>query len=91
MKAVVDNVAVQCIENQLIKILPDIFSPATILETDTNKICKVAEESSFSAEQREQLLTKERVLEAGLETCRRHVTARGFSKSSAKHLPMLAG
>ena len=74
MKTVVDNIAVQCIEHQLIKPLPNIFSPATVIDMDDATVRKVAEESTANAELRTSLLRKTQVLEAGLDTCRRHAT-----------------
>lgn len=86
MKAVVDNIATQCIESQLIKSLPQVFSPATVIEMDANTVGRVAEESATSADLRNSLMMKKEILESGLDTCRRHATVERPGELDETHL-----
>ena len=51
MKNVVDNVATQCWEDLLIKPLPDILTPTTIIEMEVVEIEKIAEEPTINTYQ----------------------------------------
>lgn len=80
MKNVVDNVATQCWEDLLIKPLPDILTPAKILEMEAFEIDRIAKEPAINTDQRNSLTRTIQILELGLETCRKHVSFRSLSK-----------
>jgi hypothetical protein len=80
MKNVVDNVATQCWEDLLIKPLPDILTPTTIIEMEAVEIDKIAKEPTINTDQRDSLTRTIQILESGLETCRKHVNFRFSSK-----------
>ncbi|KAK3613202.1 hypothetical protein LTR56_028019 [Elasticomyces elasticus] len=75
MKLVVDNMATQCVEDILMKSVPDLFSASIVLEMDADTIERIARESIENASRRDQLHNMARVLESGQETCRRHVSS----------------
>lgn len=72
MKVLVDNVAVQAIEACLITHLPDIISPASVVQMDDGTITRIAAEPDDHQSLREQLTRKLAVLKAGLEICTRY-------------------
>ena len=80
MKNVVDNVATQCWEDLLIKPLPDVLTPTTIIEMEVVEIDKIAKEPTINTDQRDSLTRTIQILESGLETCRKHVNFRFSSK-----------
>jgi hypothetical protein len=80
MKNVVDNVATQCWEDLLIKPLPDVLTPTTIIEMEVEEIDKIAKEPTINTDQRDSLTRTIQILESGLETCRKHVNFRFSSK-----------
>jgi hypothetical protein len=80
MKNVVDNVATQCWEDLLIKPLPDVLTPTTIIEMEAVEIDKIAKEPTINTDQRDSLTRTIQILESGLETCRKHVNFRFSSK-----------
>jgi len=51
MKNVVDNVAIQCWEDLLIKPLPDILTLTTIIEMEVLEIDRIAEEPTINTDQ----------------------------------------
>jgi hypothetical protein len=76
MKNVVDNVATQCWEDLLIRPLSDVLTPATVIDMEEAEINKIAKEPAINTDQRESLTRTLKVLELGLETCRRHASFR---------------
>ena len=76
MKNVVDNVATQCWEDLLIRPLPDVLTPATVIDMEEVEINRIAKEPAINTDQRDSLTRTLRVLELGLETCRRHASFR---------------
>jgi len=75
MKLVVDNMATQCVEDMLMRVIPDLFSPTVVMEMDISMVHLIAQESDENSLHREKLLEMAKVLEAGQETCRRHVSS----------------
>ena len=75
-KNVVDNVATQCWEDLLIRPLPEILTPTTIVDMEAADIDRIAREPGVNADQRDSLTKTLQILELGLETCRRHVDLR---------------
>ncbi|KAI9736865.1 MAG: hypothetical protein M1818_005916 [Claussenomyces sp. TS43310] len=73
MKSMIDNVAIQAVENILLEGLDDLLSPAYIILIEPDMVSKIAAESADRSFQREQLSRKFTVLQAGIETCRRYV------------------
>jgi hypothetical protein len=91
MKNVVDNVATQCWEDLLIKPLPDVLTPTTIIEMEAEEIDKIAKEPTINTDQRDSLTRTIQILESGLETCRKHVNFRFSSKSHTAYHHSIAG
>ncbi|KAK5105698.1 hypothetical protein LTR62_002362 [Meristemomyces frigidus] len=85
MKLVVDNVATQCVEEELMKEISDLFSPTIVLEMDPWRIDEVVQESLDNSARRETLLNMERVLESGQETCRRYFSSHQDVKVRLQH------
>lgn len=74
MKPVVDSIATQAVETQLIGKLRDLLSAARIIQMKPELVSKIAAESSTTARtQREQLTRKLVILQAGLDRCKKHV------------------
>jgi GTPase SAR1 family protein len=80
MKNVVDNVATQCWEDLLIRPLPDLLAPTTVIDMGEVEIDKIAKEPAINVDQRDFLTRTIQILELGLETCRKHVRVRPTSK-----------
>ena len=72
----VDNFATLAIENCLLESLDAIFSPVAVAVMTESELHKFAAESSEVRVQREQATTRLSILEAGLESCKRHVKGR---------------
>jgi hypothetical protein len=72
MKTFVDNIAIQVIEASIIDNLVNVFNPLTVAEMEGELISKIAAESQENQTQRETLERKLRILEEGLNTCKRH-------------------
>ena len=62
MKLLVDNVAVQAIEACLMTHLPNIISPASVLQMDDDTVSRIAAEPEENQALREQLTRKLAVL-----------------------------
>lgn len=73
MKTVVDNIATQAVEAQLVGKLGDLLSPARIMQMKPDMVSKIATETLDSRLRREQLTRKLVVLQAGLDRCKKHV------------------
>jgi hypothetical protein len=73
MKTVVDSIATQAVETQLIGKLRDLLSPARIIQMKPELVGKIAAESLNNRSQREQLTRKLVILQAGLDRCKKHV------------------
>jgi hypothetical protein len=73
MKTVVDSIATQAVETQLVERLRDLLSPARIIQMKPELVAKIAAESVNNRLQREQLTRKLVVLQAGLDRCKKHV------------------
>jgi hypothetical protein len=73
MKTVVDSIATQAVETQLVGRLRDLLSPARIIQMKPELVSKIAAESFNNRLQREQLTRKLVVLQAGLDRCKKHV------------------
>ena len=69
----VDNIAIQAIETQLLGELGDLLSPARVVQMKADMINKIAAESSDSRSQRERMTRKLVVLTAGFEMCKKHI------------------
>jgi hypothetical protein len=78
MKLVVDNMATQCVEEELMKVIADFFSPSVVLDMSTCRVDEVAQESADNSARRETLLEMERILESGQETCRRYSSSQQY-------------
>lgn len=68
----VDNVAALAVENCLIGGLEDLISPYKVAEMGDEELQKLAAESEEDQSERTQATNKLRVLESGLQTCKRH-------------------
>ncbi|KAL8792225.1 MAG: hypothetical protein Q9195_005181 [Heterodermia aff. obscurata] len=90
MKVLVDNVALQAIEACLMTHLPDIISPASVMQMEGETIRRIAAESEESQELREQLIRKATVLKSGLEICKRYTGRRSTSSLSLAPIPTAA-
>ncbi|CZT51083.1 related to vacuolar sorting protein VPS1, dynamin, and related proteins [Rhynchosporium secalis] len=73
LKSVIDSIAIQAIETQLLGKLGDLLSPARVVQMKSDMINKIAAESSESRLQRERMMRKLVVLKAGLEMCKKHI------------------
>lgn len=69
----VDSIAIQAIETQLLGKLGDLLSPARVVQMKSDMINKIAAESSESRLQRERMTRKLVVLKAGFEMCKKHI------------------
>lgn len=67
MKTFVDNVCRQVIERHLLKPLPSILCPESVLMMDDKKVEQIACESAASILQREKLSTQSATLESALK------------------------
>ena len=56
--------------------LQDILSPSQILDMDDNLIAAIASEPEEAQNERHLLTEKQKVLEAGLQTCKRYARRR---------------
>lgn len=77
----VDNVADQIIEEQLITCLPELFSPPSIQKMSPHLISKIAAESPADQYKRQELKRVLEILEKSLETCRAFHAGAPMSKS----------
>jgi len=73
MKSIIDNIATQAVENQLVGKLGDLLSPARIIQMKPDLVGRIAAESPDNLSQRERLTRKLVILQAGLENCKKHV------------------
>ena len=80
MKTIVDNMARQCVEEILVRAIPDIFSPDKIIDMDSATVQRMAQESEANTARRAHLLEIQKLLESGLEMCRRHISSAGTGK-----------
>lgn len=80
MKNAVDNISTQCWEEILIKPLPDVLTPGTIIEMSTAEVSRIAHEPTINVERRASLTSTIQMLEIGVGTCRRHVKFRPLDK-----------
>lgn len=76
LKVLIDNVASLAIENCLMEGLSEILSPANIMDMDDDLITAVAAEPEEAQIERQLLTEKLKVLEAGMQTCKRYVRRR---------------
>ena len=81
MKSVIDNIANQAVETQLVGKLGELLSPARVIQMKPDLVGKIAAESSDNRLQRERLTRKLVVLQAGLDSCKKHVGRPTTSKS----------
>jgi hypothetical protein len=70
MKTVVDNFSVLAVEKCLMKRLPDLLSPRTIMTLDDEKVTLIAAESEESRFERSRATDKLKVLESALVVLR---------------------
>ena len=71
MKVLVDNFAVLGIENCLLSMLPEMFSPDTVMKLDEGLTKNIAKETEDSLQERARVTRKLESLEAGLKTLNR--------------------
>ncbi|PVH68000.1 hypothetical protein DL98DRAFT_442268, partial [Cadophora sp. DSE1049] len=74
IKTFVDNVAVQVIEASIVNNLADVFNPLAVAQMESELISNIAAESEQNQTQREMLDRKLRILDEGLNTCKRHAS-----------------
>jgi hypothetical protein len=74
MKTFVDNVAIQVIEATIVNNLANVFNPLAVAQMDSEFVSTIAAESKEHQTQREMLDLKMRILEEGLNTCKRHAS-----------------
>jgi len=80
MKTMIDNITVQAIERCLIADIGDLLSPSYVLQMDQELVSRIAAEPQHNQPLREQTRRKLAVLQAGLNTCRAHVSRKSSSK-----------
>jgi hypothetical protein len=85
MKSIIDNIATQAVETQLVRKLGDLLSPARIMQMKPDLVGKIASESSDNRLQRESLTRKLVVLQAGLNSCKKYVGRPTASESPTEH------
>lgn len=68
MKKVIDDFSVLAVEARLIPELPSLFSPADIIDIDSETVASQASESEESSTERTLCSEKLKVLEDGLRT-----------------------
>lgn len=73
MKRFMDDVAIELVEEKLVKVLPDIFSPMTVFTMPPDLVGRIAGESDERLCQREQLEKQLDVLRKGSDFCKRFV------------------
>ena len=83
MKSMINNIAIQAVKTLLIGKLGNLLSPARIMQMKPDVVGRIAAESSENRQQRERLTRKLAILQAGLETCKKHVGRLITSKSKA--------
>ncbi|KAG8158786.1 hypothetical protein KVR01_011229 [Diaporthe batatas] len=71
LKRFIDDVAVELVEGKLLKALPEIFSPITVLSLPPEVVDRVAGESGDNVRRRGQLEKQLDVLSKGSEVCKR--------------------
>lgn len=71
MKVFIDNMAALSTEHCLLKHLPDMFSPATVMSLDENTVQDIALEPESSKIERIRVSNKLESLESGLQTLKR--------------------
>ena len=69
MKSVVDNVAVQVVENCLLSGINELISPVFIMQMDKELVCRTAGELQQSQGLRLKTQQKLKILQAGLGVC----------------------
>lgn len=73
MKTIIDNIATQTVETQLVQKLGDLLSPARIIQMKPDLVGRIAAESSDNRSRREQLTRKLVILQDGLKSCKKYV------------------
>ncbi|KAI9728686.1 MAG: hypothetical protein M1828_002792 [Chrysothrix sp. TS-e1954] len=71
MKVFVDNFASLCIEQCLLNVLSDTFSPESVIKLDDAAITRIAAETDASNAERKRTMTRLKTLESGLDTLNR--------------------
>lgn len=66
MKKVIDDFSVLAVEARLIQELPNLFSPADVIDIDDATVASLASESDDSVRERKACIEKLKVLEEGL-------------------------
>ena len=86
MKSIIDNIATQAVETQLVGKLGDLLSPARVIQMKPDLVSRIAAESLDNRSLRERLGRKRVTLQAGLESCKKHVGRPSTSQSKDIHL-----
>ena len=86
MKTFVDNIAIQVIEASIVHDLANVFNPIAVAQMGSELISQIATESQENQTQREMLERKLRILEEGLNTCKRHAGRRLLGTYSFTHI-----
>jgi hypothetical protein len=86
MKLIIDNIASQAVETQLVGKLGDLLSSARVIQMEPNLVSRIAAESPDNRLQRERLTRKLVILQAGLESCKKYVGRSTMSQSKAIRL-----
>ncbi|KAI0969587.1 P-loop containing nucleoside triphosphate hydrolase protein [Xylaria arbuscula] len=71
LKRIVDDVAIEVIEQKLMVALPEIFSPIVVLEMPDDLVSAIAGESQERLDERIKLANQVGILNKGSETCKR--------------------
>ncbi len=84
IKSTIDNIAILAVEKLLIGGLEDMLSPAYVMTLEPALISKIASESLDNSSQREHLLRKVAILQAGIKTCKQYARHNTSGKKSNK-------
>ena len=76
MKNMVDNVAIQVVENTLIAGISELFTPSWVVQMDPDLVGAIAKGMPQNLRMREQMQRKLDVLLAGSMTCRAYAERR---------------
>jgi hypothetical protein len=74
VRTFVDNTTVQVIEASIVNDLANVFNPIAVAQMDSELISQITAESQENQTQREMLERKLRILEEGLNICKRHAS-----------------
>lgn len=86
IKSIIDNIATQAVETELVGKLRDLLSLARIIHIKPDLVASIAAESPDNRSQRERLTRKLVILQAKLESCKKRASRPTMSQSKAIRL-----